>query len=111
MRKIIENVKPTIITCDTKNCGFEISSDFISHSIKDFINVKCPRCGGILLTEHDYKLHLSMNFIVKIINFLFSWVLLFIPNKILDKKYSLVSVHLHEDIGIKNEDKINDNNN
>lgn len=54
------------IKCDTPNCGWR--DDSVKHEdYLQWVNKPCPKCGGNLLTEEDYRsaeiLHLAADFI------------------------------------------------
>lgn len=55
------------IKCDTPECDYKDMS-VQSKDYKNWVNKPCPKCGGNLLTESDYKLTKRIETATTIIN-------------------------------------------
>ena len=55
------------IKCDTPNCDYRDMS-IQRKEYKAWVNKPCPKCGGNILTEGDYKLTVNMHRITTILN-------------------------------------------
>jgi ssDNA-binding Zn-finger/Zn-ribbon topoisomerase 1 len=99
MRKLIERAQQSAIVCDNPICDYTLPyTEENEKNLGSYVNVTCPKCGDVLLTEEDYEMHLK---IVKYVNFLnkyFSWVTLFYSKKSKDHVYC---VHVHDGINIQ----------
>lgn len=49
-------VKVEGIECDNPKCDYT-NTDIKVDEYEDWINVPCPKCGNILLTENDYNVY------------------------------------------------------
>ena len=89
MRKIIEITQEYGIHCNNKHCDYTVTYDEGEISIsetKKWLNKPCPKCGQNLLTERDFYDFRNMMWIINVVNFLFSWLTIFIPKKYYSKK-------------------------
>lgn len=109
-RPLIELSQENHIVCDNPNCDYVVKNktkEFDNKYIQQYINKPCPECGENLLTYDDYKKGIVFIRITRIINFLFSWITVFInPDKEVKAKYSSKSNTL--DI-IEDDDSSNSN--
>jgi len=100
MRKLIIHFQEFEIECDNKKCDYKVLNENGDPNvdIQKHLNVPCPKCGGVLLTETDYKAYIKLNKEVNWVNKWFSWVTIFVPKKV--ERLS-VDVHVHDGLNIK----------
>lgn len=89
-----------LVVCDNKNCDFKVLNETgdPNVSIKQYLNVACPKCGENLLTEEDYLNSLKLLNAINWINKWFSWITIFIPKS---KKVTKATAHTHKGISIE----------
>lgn len=80
IRSLIKIDRQIVIECDNTKCDYSIKRD--ESSLKLYIDKNCPRCHSPLFNLNDYKNHRRVLKLVKIINFLFSWITIFYPKSI-----------------------------
>lgn len=99
MRKLIEMNQEHLVVCDNKNCDFKVPNETgdTNVSIKQYLNVACPKCGENLLTEEDYINSLKLLNAINWMNKWLSWITIFIPRK---KKPTKAIAHTHKGISI-----------
>ena len=101
MRKLIEISQEHGIQCDNKSCDFVVNGEISINETKKWLNVPCPKCGHNLLTERDFNDFRNMIWIINIVNFLFSWVTIFIPKKY----YKEMLINTHNGVKILENEK------
>jgi hypothetical protein len=80
IRKLIKIDRQIVIECNNIKCNYAIKRN--ESRLKLYINKKCPVCHSPLFNLNDYKNHRRILKLVKIINFLFSWITVFYPKSI-----------------------------
>ncbi len=104
-RKLIEVSHECLITCDNPACDFTVPYTEAGERNMDFwINEPCPKCGENLLTEKDYLQYKKVMKGVNWLNKWFSWTTYFVSKKRWNNR-GTTSVHVHDGIKIKNEDR------
>lgn len=100
-RKLIELSQEYLVTCDNIKCDYKVKNQLENidlEELKKYINVKCPKCGDILLTNEDYLNFTSLMRIINFMNKWFSWLTIFFRNK---KNYRTATVKTHKKIKIE----------
>jgi ssDNA-binding Zn-finger/Zn-ribbon topoisomerase 1 len=102
MKKLIEMYREDLIVCDNKVCDFKIKSTNgdPNEDASMYLNVSCPKCGEILLTEKDHKADLKFLRLYNFTNRWFSWASIFFGNKVI-KNGTITTVHFHNGVKVE----------
>lgn len=78
----------TLVTCDY--CPYAVPSKkmynpYDTSVLKAFVNMPCPVCGNNLLTEKDFRSHVSLIKCIQVFNFLWGWTKIFYSKEKLKK--------------------------
>lgn len=97
-RPIIEVKQKYNVVCDNPDCDYVVvnESGDPNQGVDAYLNVPCPECGEILLTDRDYSDYKNLMKVVNWINKWFIWLTLFIPRK----RVRSNKVHVHKGIHI-----------
>ena len=82
IRNLIDVSQKFLVVCDNADCDFKIpnvyeNQDESNVELGYYINVPCPECGHVLLTESDYSTAITFNKIINWLNRYFSWITVF----------------------------------
>lgn len=91
-RKLIEMHQKYQIVCDNKLCDYKVLNVEGSPNtvLVKYLNMPCPKCSQILLTESDWVRYSMFLSVVSFINKWFSWLCIFSSKP---RKTSYIHIH------------------